>query len=148
MRRIPTPAAARARFLAVAALLSICLLVAAALASGGLRDLSGGSDGTPLREPIPYLGVTYVPLSHELATRYGVDAGIGVLVTDVADGSPARAAGLRRGDILLSADSAPLTPARSLVALLIERRPGDRVSLQLMREGRTLTAELVLGAKR
>ncbi len=129
----------------MAASLTLVLLVAAALASGELRSVFSSPGETVRADATPYLGVTYVPLSHELAARYGVDAGVGILVTDVEESSPARVAGLRKGDILLSADSTPLTPASSLVEQLFEKRPGERVSFQALRDGKNLTVELVLG---
>ncbi len=136
------------KFIAVAASLTLCLLVAAALASSELRGVFLYSyPGQPVPgDATPYLGLTYVPLSHELAARYGVDAGAGVLVTDAEDGGPAARAGLRRGDILLSVDAASLTATSSLVELLMDKRPGDRVSFQILRDGKTQTVEMVLGA--
>ncbi|MHB1161374.1 MAG: S1C family serine protease [Chloroflexota bacterium] len=106
------------------------------------------ADGPAAGGEVPYLGITYVPLSHELAARYGVEAGTGVLVTDVAEGSPARRAGLGRGDILLSADSVTLSRPSALIELLLDRRSGDRIPLRMVRDGRTVTAELILGARR
>ncbi len=142
-----TRGAARARFLVVAAILALCLSAAAALASGW-QGLISPVEGDPARgDPAPYLGITYVPLSHELAARYGLEVGTGVLVTDVAEVSPARRAGFRRGDILLGANSEPFKRPSALVELLMERRAGDRITFQLLRDGRTLTAELVLDAR-
>lgn len=137
----------RLRFLAVAATLALCLVVAALLTSG-LGLVFSNADGPADGSEVPYLGITYVPLSHELAARYGVEAGTGVLVTDVAEGSPARRAGLGKGDILLSVDSVPLSRPSALVELLLDRRSGDRIPLQYARDGRTVTAELILGARR
>ncbi len=136
----------RAKPLAVAGLLALCLLIAALFASGWQWFASSQRDDLERRNVTPYLGITYVPLSHQLAARYGVDAGTGVLVTDVADGSPARRAGLRRGDTLLSADSRTFTRLSSPVQRLSEHRPGDRMSIQLLRDGETLSVEITLGA--
>lgn len=140
-----TRAAFRARFLVVAASLALVLLSAAALASNELRSVLLAPGPTVPIDATPYLGLTYVPLSHELAARYGVDAGVGVLVTAVEEDGPAGVAGLRKGDILLSAASVPLTLASSVVGQLFEKRPGERVSFQALRDGKTLTVELVLG---
>ena len=147
MNQLPTGAVVfRARFVAVVASLTLCLLVAATLASDELRAALLTPSQPVTGDATPHLGLTYVPLSHELAARYGVEAGTGVLVTDVEGGSPAAVAGLRRGDILLSVDTVPLTLTSSMVELLLGKRPGDRVSFQALRDGRTLTVELALGA--
>ncbi len=147
MSQLPTGAVVfRARFVAVVASLTLCLLVAATFSSAELRAVFLPPSQPVRGDATPYLGLTYVPLSHELAARYGVEAGKGVLVTDVEAGSPTSVAGLRRGDILLSVDATPLTLTSSMVELLSGKRPGDRVSFQALRDGRTLTVELVLGA--
>ncbi len=138
----------RVKSLAAAALLTTCLLVAAALASNELRGLLLGHTDPPVAGATPYLGLTYVPLSHDLAARYGMEADLGVLVTHVEKGSPAAAAGVQRGDVLLSVDAAPLGRNSSLVERLFNRLPGDRVSFQLLRDGKTLTVDLLLGAYR
>ncbi len=138
----------RRRFLAVAATLTLCLLVAALLASGWRQLLTPAPGEVAAGEEAPYLGITYVPLSHDLASRYGVEAGAGALVTDVTEGSPAKSAGVRRGDILLSMDLAAFTRPSSLVELMLRRQPGDRVNLRLLRDGKTVDTELVLGARR
>ncbi len=147
MSWLPTKTAvSRARFIAVVASLTLCLLVAATLASDELRAILLAPSQPVTAGAVPYLGLTYVPLSHELAARYGVEAGTGVLVTDVEGGSPASIAGLRTGDILLTVDTVPLTLMSSMVELLSGKHPGDRVTFQALRDGRTLTVELTLGA--
>ncbi|MDD2499021.1 MAG: trypsin-like peptidase domain-containing protein [Desulfitobacteriaceae bacterium] len=52
----------------------------------------------------PYLGVYMQPVTQELADYFGLEKPEGVLVSSVAEGSPAYKADLKRGDIILEYD--------------------------------------------
>ena len=67
----------------------------------------------------------------------------GVAVTALRPGSGA-AAQLRPGDRLLALAGQPLTGPRSLAAVVRSCRVGDRVTVELLRDGRPRTLELVL----
>jgi Do/DeqQ family serine protease len=56
-----------------------------------------------------YLGVILQEITPQLARQYGIRDLQGVLVLDVAPGSPAEAAGLQPGDILRKVDGRPVT---------------------------------------
>ncbi|MEJ2539433.1 MAG: PDZ domain-containing protein [Gemmatimonadota bacterium] len=72
-----------------------------------------------------------------LGRYFGVDRGL--LVTEVAEGSPAAAAGLRGGDVIVTAGGRDVTTLRELRAALMEPegkalevvRRGERLSLRL-----------------
>lgn len=51
-----------------------------------------------------WLGVSIQDMSPELASQFGVAEPKGVLVSDVLDGSPAKRAGLERGDVIVEFD--------------------------------------------
>ena len=72
-------------------------------------------------------------------------AGPGVRVAEVSPGSPAAAAGIRPGDVLVSLDGTPLADVRGYSAALKSHQAGDTVELTVRRdgEGMTLTATLV-----
>ena len=58
-------------------------------------------------------------------------------VDGVVEGSPAEAAGLQRGDVIRAIDGTAVgEPAH--VTLLIQRKPGERVNIEIEREGRIL----------
>lgn len=65
-----------------------------------------------------------------------------VRVTAVAPGGPAEVAGVRPGDLLLEWAGRPLRAKRDLAAAAYLLRPGDRVRLDLLRDGRPLAIEL------
>ncbi|MBW3603101.1 MAG: trypsin-like peptidase domain-containing protein [Actinobacteria bacterium] len=82
-----------------------------------------------------YLGIQGATLTPEIADRFDLDADTGVVVLAVEDGSPAAAAGLRPGDVLVALGERPLEQIEDLFGALRGRRPGERVALSLIRDG-------------
>jgi S1-C subfamily serine protease len=81
-----------------------------------------------------------------LATPPGTAERGAVLVTTVTAGSPAEAAGLRAGDLLLAANGRELLDAAQLELWLRALAPGQRLVLQLQRDGQPLERSLQLTA--
>lgn len=82
-----------------------------------------------------YMGISSQQSSPALATRLGLPTDPGVIVADVTQGSPAAQAGLQRGDLITAVDGQPLTTESSLPKLLNTKRPGDVVTLTVLRAG-------------
>lgn len=82
-----------------------------------------------------WLGVVIQPVSKDLAESFGLDDTTGALVSDVSDDSPAQKAGLKAGDVILSADGADVDDSTTLPRLIGQVSPGDKVKLQVMRDG-------------
>jgi S1-C subfamily serine protease len=82
-----------------------------------------------------YLGLvtTPAPVPNSLFTRTGVRRALRVV--EVAAGSPAARAGLRAGDLLLSAGGSPTVDARSLQRLLFATAIGRPLQLTVLRNG-------------
>ncbi len=74
-------------------------------------------------------------LTPELAARYELSTGEGVVVTDVAPGGPADRAGIREGDAILQVDRAPVQSAQGLRQALAKVKPGELVAVYLQRGG-------------
>lgn len=68
-----------------------------------------------------------------------------VLVTDVFDSTPAQAAGLQGGDIILEAGGKQVESASQLHALVDAAPPGSRLGLVVHRAGEILELEVVVG---
>ena len=71
-------------------------------------------------------------------------AGPGVRIDDVVAGSPAAAAGLRKGDVLLRFDGAVVADLRGYSDLLKSKKPGDRASIAILRDGKELARNVTL----
>jgi S1-C subfamily serine protease len=106
-----------------------------------------------------YLGVATVPVFPQLAQRFGLGATSGAWVQDVTGGGPSRDAGLRAGDgrerfqerayvpggdVVVALDGQPVRREDDLSRLLVARRPGDVVTLTVVRghERRKLRVKL------
>jgi serine protease Do len=92
------------------------------------------------------LGVALAPprTARRMRRAVGLPERDGVLVRSVADGSPAAAAGIERGDLIVSAGGRPLERIDVLYEALDSAAPGDRLELGVVRgtEERGFTVEL------
>ncbi len=73
--------------------------------------------------------------------------GTGVRLADVAADSPAAAAGLKAGDILIRFGGKDVVDLRSYTQLLRSFSPGDSVEVDYIRDGLTLNTTIMLGEK-
>jgi serine protease DegQ len=91
-----------------------------------------------------YLGVEPAQVTREVAAQLGLDQASGVLVMEVGDGTPAAKAGLKPGDVIVGTNGKPVDTVEDLFGELRRHRPGDRVTLTVVRDGREqqLTATL------
>ena len=74
----------------------------------------------------PFLGFRFQP---------ALDGEKGVVVVEVARGSPAEASGLAPGDRLLEFDGAKVERVRDVTARLVAVKPGQRLKLRVQGEG-------------
>ncbi|MDW8319486.1 MAG: PDZ domain-containing protein [Anaerolineae bacterium] len=83
-------------------------------------------------------------LTPAVASAQTAEEDRGLLVVQVAPGSPALQAGLRRGDIILSVAGQAVNTRRELADLLADLQPGDTVQVEVRRGDayRTLPVEL------
>lgn len=91
------------------------------------------------------LGVWINTITPETAASRGLRSTRGAVISTVAAGSAAERAGLRVDDVILSVDGKPVRDAGSLRAAIGLRRPGDRISIGILRDGREETVEATLG---
>jgi S1-C subfamily serine protease len=104
-------------------------------------------------EPIvrPWIGVYYTPISPALAEAedlpvdYGALIGTGSGESAVIPGSPAEAAGLRDGDIIVALNGEALSEENDLATLILPYAPGETVTLRVLRDNSTTELEITLG---
>jgi serine protease Do len=94
-------------------------------------------------EARPLLGVMLQPLTEQMAEFLGVAGKRGALVTSVNEGSPAAAAKLRAGDVVVRAGDRAVEDPQDL-ARAVERAAGEKLDLKVVRDKReiTITVEL------
>jgi Do/DeqQ family serine protease len=83
----------------------------------------------------PWLGVGAAPVTAQAAEALGLARPEGVLIGSVTPGSPAARAGLREGDIVLSAGGQPVNDTAALNFAIGTANPGDNVELRVRRDG-------------
>jgi serine protease Do len=92
-----------------------------------------------------WIGVSVQPVTPTLAHSFGLPATEGALVADVAPDSPGAAAGIERGDVILRFGDTLIASSKALPAIVHDTLPGMRVPVTLVREGREMTVELLVG---
>ena len=93
----------------------------------------------------PALGIQVINiLDAQTAMQYGVST-YGVYVVRINPGSGAEAAGLQLGDRIVAVDNNSVNENSDLTSYLATKNVGDTVTLQVERDGRMSTLEVVLG---
>lgn len=101
---------------------------------------------------VPYIGMAAVPLTPGLAELLGLQVEHGLLVRSVVPGGPADMAGLRgarpgrpAGDVVIAIDGEGVRRPRDAQRAVLDRKPGDRVEVRVVRRGREVRLRLRLG---
>jgi serine protease Do len=83
-------------------------------------------------------------MSPELAPSFGLKAPRGALVAQIEPGGAAARAGIKPGDIVLKVDDKEINESNELQRAIGEKQPGNKIKLEIWREGksRELTAVL------
>jgi serine protease Do len=100
----------------------------------------------------PYLGVRYVSLTNDLAKEFNISVKRGAYITSgsgqeaVVAGSPAEKAGLKDKDVITKVNNITVDDKTSLTAALSRFRVDDKVTLTIIRDGKTTTKQATLEA--
>lgn len=86
----------------------------------------------------PFLGVVMVPLDAASAQQLGLPNEQGAFVDAVLTGSPAAAAGLRRGDFILKFSGQPIRSYLDLRKRVSESPVGREAELEVLRQGKVV----------
>lgn len=84
--------------------------------------------------PAPaWLGVGLDEVDEAVAYHLKLENDLGVIITQVAPGSPAERLGLRQHDVVVEADHQPIYTPRAFSALIRAKKPGEVVDLVVRR---------------
>jgi putative serine protease PepD len=108
----------------------------------------------------PWLGVSLMPLNRRAATQLGLSVNSGLIVGSVYNGSGAAQAGLRGAvmqdsyngvviqqvnDVILTVDGQPVASTDDLQNALKDKKPGQVVELEILRQNRRASISVKLG---
>jgi len=94
----------------------------------------------------PYMGVYLQSMNEERAQYLGVKPE-GIIVVGIEEGSPAEEAGLEIYDVIISLDKVKLESYEKLQDILKDKHVGDKIVLEVLRNGKQLILPLVLAEK-
>jgi S1-C subfamily serine protease len=109
-----------------------------------------------------YIGVSSQSLYPQLADKLGLDTNHGGLIAEVVPGGPADDAGLQGGDkriryqagsyrtggdVILTVNGHPVVRPDDLARLISALQPGDKVTLQVLRDGKKQDVQVTLGVR-
>ncbi|MBI1744541.1 trypsin-like peptidase domain-containing protein [Candidatus Acetothermia bacterium] len=93
-----------------------------------------------------WLGVYIQDLTDDLATSLGLQANAGVLIANVFREGPSVNV-LKSDDVLLSVDGVKVAGSNSLQDAITSHKAGDKVRLEILRNGERMTVEVTLGER-
>ncbi len=95
----------------------------------------------------PFLGVSGVSVTPEVAQEKGLTVSKGALVANVFPGTPADEAGITPGDIIISFNNKEIASMDDLIIETRRHKVGEKVKLGIIRDGKKIEVEVVLAEK-
>lgn len=92
-----------------------------------------------------YIGVYCDELTPELAAHFGVKEGRALIVSRLTEKGPAEKAGIKVGDVIFRVDGKKVESINDLIDIIQDRKEGEKVKVELLREKKALTVEVEIG---
>jgi serine protease Do len=99
------------------------------------------------KAPVPFIGATLMTITDEVAKQMGTDIKEGSVVADIIFKSPAYAADLRPYDIITGANGTKYATNQDLITFIQTLKVGDKVTLDVVRDGKALDLTVTIGNK-
>ena len=90
------------------------------------------------------LGVSIQEVNQGFADSFNLESPEGALVANVERGSPAEKAGLKSGDVVRKVNGQAIVGSGDLPGMLATAKPGDKVALDVWREGKIVRLNATL----
>jgi serine protease Do len=119
--------------------------VAVVLALAAVIALADAVTAGSEEEKKGYLGVFMQELDKDVREGLDIDVKNGVLISGVEEDSPADEAGLKDGDVIVSFNGKKVDDPDDLRDLVRDTEPGEKVEIEVMREGKSMTLTLTVG---
>ncbi|MDQ6694549.1 MAG: trypsin-like peptidase domain-containing protein [Chloroflexota bacterium] len=92
----------------------------------------------------PFIGISYQPLTPQIASNLNLMTGTGILVGDVDPNSPAEKAGIKPRSIITRFDGVNLDENTSLLEVLMKHKAGDTIIVSVIDPGASSVHEVSL----
>jgi len=99
------------------------------------------------KRTIAFLGVNTMPVGEALRAQLDLPEGVGLLIRSVVPAGPAAKAGVKTHDVLYKLDDQLLINPDQLATLVRTHKPGDKVTLTLIRKAKPVTLTVALGSR-
>ncbi len=99
-------------------------------------------DGTVVRG---WLGVQIQPIDEEIAESLGLESAQGAIVTEPQDGSPAKKAGIKSGDVIIAVDGNTIKGPKELANTIGDLPPEAEATISVWRNGKVIEFSVELG---
>ena len=86
-----------------------------------------------------YVGISGMDLSRELAQRFGVPEGTGVIIAQLTEDGPAAKDKLQVGDIILSIDGKRVQTVNEVIDLVQGKAKGDKLKIDVIRDKKAMS---------
>lgn len=94
-----------------------------------------------------WLGVQISDIDHAMKEALGLKTRKGVLINDVFDGQPAKKAGIKTGDVVLTIDGIEIKDANSLRNTVASITPGKKLPVEIIRNGKKMKLHVTLASR-
>ncbi len=94
-----------------------------------------------------YLGISIEPVNEDLADSLGLRKNRGELVQLVVPDEAADKAGIEAGDIVTKVNGQDVTRDQTLSYIVANVKPGTRIPIELLRNGRSRTVQATVGTR-
>lgn len=91
-----------------------------------------------------FLGVSISDVTNEQVKELGLESNKGVYIGELVQGGGAQEAGLKIGDVILKIDGMPTYSTPELQEMVARHRPGDKISVEFIRDKKTMSKEILL----
>jgi len=96
----------------------------------------------------PYAGLVWGgDVDANIARQYSLPVDHGIIVREVDADGPAARAGIRQGDIIVALDGRRIDNWNDFIRELFTKKPGDRVRVEIARDGDRRTVDLTLAER-
>jgi serine protease Do len=94
----------------------------------------------------PFIGIQIADVTPDNAKFFHMDKAAGALISEVQPDTPGAKAGLQIGDVVTELDGKPVADAGQLQMTVGQKRPGETIHLQVVRDGKPMNIAVTLEA--